>query len=217
MNNLDPTASHQIISDGKATIITTAPDTITEWIASAFAVNPRSGLGVAANTANLTTFQKFFMRFELPFSAIRGEVIIVQVTVFNYLDQDQQVSVKLANNVNFTFVDVNGNDFNPGSDGWTKSVLVKEDSVASVYFPLKPTALGKILLDGTATSSIGADAVQREFLIEAEGIKHNYNVPLLIDLRQGGRIRETISLSFPPNLVEDSVFIKIQVIGEHGI
>lgn len=31
------------------------------------------------------------MRFELPFSAIRGEVIIVQATVFNYLDQDQQV------------------------------------------------------------------------------------------------------------------------------
>ncbi|XP_063427673.1 CD109 antigen-like [Mytilus trossulus] len=40
-------------SDGKATINTTAPDTITEWIASAFAVNPRSGLGVAANTANV--------------------------------------------------------------------------------------------------------------------------------------------------------------------
>ncbi|CAC5407219.1 CD109 [Mytilus coruscus] len=201
-------------SDGTATIRATAPDTITEWIASAFAVNPRSGLGVAANTANLTTFQRFFMRFELPFSAIRGEIIIVQVTVFNYLDQDQQVSVKLANNVNFTFVDANGNDFNPGSDGWTKSVFVKKNSVDSVYFPLKPTALGKIRLDGTARSTIGADAVQREFLIEAEGIKQNYNVPLLIDLRQGGRFTETIPLSFPPNLVEDSEFIKIQVIGD---
>ncbi|XP_052103778.1 CD109 antigen-like [Mytilus californianus] len=201
-------------SDGTATIRATAPDTITEWIASAFAVNPRSGLGVAANTANLTTFQRFFMRFELPFSAIRGEIIIVQVTVFNYLNQDQQVSVKLANNVNFTFVDANGNDFNPGSDGWTKSVFVKKNSVDSVYFPLKPTALGKILLDGTARSTIGADAVQREFLIEAEGIKQNYNVPLLIDLRQGGGFTETIPLSFPANLVEDSEFIKIQVIGD---
>ncbi|XP_052071276.1 CD109 antigen-like [Mytilus californianus] len=201
-------------SDGTATIRTTAPDTITEWIASAFAVNPMSGLGVAANTANLTTFQRFFMRFELPFSAIRGEIIIVQITVFNYLDQDQQVSVKLANNVNFTFVDANGNDFNPGPDGWTKSVFVMGNSVESVYFPLKPTALGKILLDGTARSTIGADAVQRDFLIEAEGIKQNYNVPLLIDLRQGGRFRETIPLSFPPNLVEDSEFIKIQVIGD---
>ncbi|XP_052103753.1 CD109 antigen-like [Mytilus californianus] len=201
-------------SDGTATIRTTAPDTITEWIASAFAVNPSSGLGVAATTANLTTFQRFFMRFELPFSAIRGEIIIVQVTVFNYLKKDQQVSVKLANNVNFTFVDANGNDFNPAPNGWRKSVFVKKNSVESVYFPLKPTALGKILLDGTARSTIGADAVQREFLIEAEGIKQNYNVPLLIDLRQRRRFTETIPLSFPPNLVEDSEFIKIQVIGD---
>ncbi|CAC5407218.1 CD109 [Mytilus coruscus] len=170
-------------SDGTATIRTTAPDTITEWIASAFAVNPRSGLGVAATTAN-----------------------VINICLI--------VSVKLANNVNFTFVDANGNDFNPGPDGWTKSVFVKKNSVESVYFPLKPTALGKILLDGTARSTRGADAVQREFLIEAEGIKQNYNVPLLIDLRQKGRFTETIPLSFPPNLVEDSEFIKIQVIGD---
>ncbi|CAG2257034.1 CD109 [Mytilus edulis] len=147
-------------ADGTAIIKTTAPDTITEWVASAFAVNPVSGLGVAAQTANLTTFQKFFMRFELPFSAIRGEVIIVQATVFNYLDQDQQVSVKLSNNADFSFVDANGNSLNPGVDGLTKSVLVKKYSVNSVYFPIKPTSLGKILLKGTARSTQGADAVE---------------------------------------------------------
>ncbi|XP_052103780.1 CD109 antigen-like [Mytilus californianus] len=201
-------------SDGTATIKTTAPDTITEWVASAFAVNPVSGLGVAAQTANLTTYQKFFLRFELPFSAIRGEIIIVQATVFNYLDQDQQVSVKLSNNADFSFVDGNGNSFNPGGDGWTKSVLVKKDSVNSVYFPIKPTALGKILLKGTARSTQGADAVEREFLIEAEGIKQSYNVPLLIDLRQQRSFSDNILLSFPPNLVKDSEFIKIQVIGD---
>ncbi|XP_052103755.1 CD109 antigen-like [Mytilus californianus] len=201
-------------ADGTATIKTTAPDTITEWVASAFAVNPVSGLGVAAEMANLTTFQKFFMRFELPFSAIRGEIIIVQATVFNYLDRDQQVSVKLSNNADFSFVDGNGNSFNPGGDGWTKPVLVKKDSVNSVYFPIKPTALGKILLKGTARSTQGADAVEREFLIEAEGIKQSYNVPLLIDLRQQRSFTDNIPLSFPPNLVKDSEFIKIQVIGD---
>ncbi|XP_076095866.1 CD109 antigen-like [Mytilus galloprovincialis] len=201
-------------ADGTAIIKTTAPDTITEWVASAFAVNPVSGLGVAAQTANLTTFQTFFMRFELPFSAIRGEVIIVQATVFNYLDQDQQVSVKLSNNADFSFVDANGNSLNPGVDGLTKPVLVKKDSVNSVYFPIKPTSLGKILLKGTARSTQGSDAVEREFLIEAEGSKQSYNVLLLIDLRQKRSFTDNIPLSFPPNLVNDSEFIKIQVIGD---
>ena len=40
--------------DGTATISATAPDTITEWITSAFAVHPRSGLGVATELANLS-------------------------------------------------------------------------------------------------------------------------------------------------------------------
>ncbi|XP_052103757.1 CD109 antigen-like [Mytilus californianus] len=201
-------------ANGTATIKTTAPDTITEWVASAFAVNPVSGLGVAAEMATLTTFQKFFMRFELPYSAIRGEIIIVQATVFNYLDQDQQVSVKLSNKADFSFVNGNGNSLNTGGDGWTKSVLVKKDSINAVYFPIKPTALGKILLKGTARSTQGADAIEREFHIEAEGIKQSYNVPLIIDLRQQRSSTDIIHLSFPPNLVKDSEFIKIQVIGD---
>lgn len=42
--------------DGTATISATAPDTITEWITSAFAVHPRSGLGVATELANVIVF-----------------------------------------------------------------------------------------------------------------------------------------------------------------
>lgn len=43
----------------------------------------------------LTTFQNFFMRFELPNSAIRGEVIILQITVFNFLQKDLSVFILL--------------------------------------------------------------------------------------------------------------------------
>lgn len=43
----------------------------------------------------LTTFQNFFMRFELPYSAIRGEVIILQITVFNFLQKDLSVFILL--------------------------------------------------------------------------------------------------------------------------
>ena len=45
-------------SDGRATITTTAPDTITQWIISAFAVNPTSGLAVAAEMANVNICYK---------------------------------------------------------------------------------------------------------------------------------------------------------------
>lgn len=40
-------------SDGQVQISTTVPDTITSWIASAFAINNASGLGIADTTAKV--------------------------------------------------------------------------------------------------------------------------------------------------------------------
>jgi len=41
-------------SDGQVTMQVTAPDTITSWVASAFAVSSDVGLGVAENTARVS-------------------------------------------------------------------------------------------------------------------------------------------------------------------
>lgn len=40
-------------SDGQVQISTTVPDTITSWIASGFAVNNVSGLGIADTTSKV--------------------------------------------------------------------------------------------------------------------------------------------------------------------
>ena len=50
---------HFFSSNGKAIIETTVPDTITTWVATAFAVNKKSGLGVAPTPANVCQ-QKHF-------------------------------------------------------------------------------------------------------------------------------------------------------------
>jgi len=41
-------------ADGQATMQVTAPDTITSWVASAFAVSSDVGLGVAADTSRVS-------------------------------------------------------------------------------------------------------------------------------------------------------------------
>lgn len=43
---------------------------------------------------------------------------------------------------------------------------MKKDGVGSVFFPILPTALGKIPLHATARSSAAADSVRRDILIE---------------------------------------------------
>lgn len=67
----------------------TAPDTITSWRIAAFATHPTGGLGVsdpAAASSLLRVFKPFFVAPNLPFSAVRGEDLVMRVGIFNYLD-----------------------------------------------------------------------------------------------------------------------------------
>lgn len=200
---------------GRAKISAVAPDTITEWVTSAFAVNPTSGLGVASDLANLTTFQRFFMRFELPYSAVRGEILIVRISLFNYLKRNISVQVQFANSDGFSFVDANGEVMNTGNKGRTKTTSVAADSVSSVYFPIKLSKVGKIALSATARSKDVADAVERQLLVEAEGMKQSYNIPLLFTLKSSNQpVTSSTPVTYPADRVSDSTFIKVKVIGD---
>ncbi|CAC5405666.1 CD109 [Mytilus coruscus] len=199
---------------GVASVTSLVPDTITQWIATSFAVNPRTGLGVASYPAKITNFQRFFMRFELPYSAIRGEILILQITVFNYMEEDLDVHVSLNKNVNLTFVDVKGNAVVPRGKAWTKMVFIPKETVKSVYFPIIPTKIGRTLLDANVRSKAAADAVQRPLLVKPEGIRVNYNIPVVIDLRRNGTFSTNVRISLPPFVIPDSEFIKVSVIGD---
>jgi hypothetical protein len=59
----------------------TAPDTITSWRFAAFATHPTGGLGVADATAAsslLHVFKPFFVSPNLPYSATRGEDLVLR-------------------------------------------------------------------------------------------------------------------------------------------
>lgn len=95
---------------GEVTYEAKAPDTITSWIASAFAINDQSGLGVAPSTAKLKVFRPFFVRLNLPYSVKRGEKFALQVLVFNYLENEQDVTVMLKHHdeAGFSFLQKDG-------------------------------------------------------------------------------------------------------------
>lgn len=68
------------------------PDTITSWVASAFALSNSSGLGISEPTS-LKVFQPFFVSLTLPYSVIRGEEVSLIASVFNYESTCLTVSV----------------------------------------------------------------------------------------------------------------------------
>ncbi|XP_014673920.1 PREDICTED: CD109 antigen-like [Priapulus caudatus] len=86
---------------GTTTVMATVPDTITSWLASAISMNEKHGLGITEHTTTLTAFQPFFVSLTLPYSVLRGEVLVLQATVFNYMNADTQVEVTLDHSDDF--------------------------------------------------------------------------------------------------------------------
>ena len=72
----------------------TVPDTITSWVADAFAVSSTKAMTIA-RPATLTVFQPFFVTISLPYSVIRGELVEITVTIFNYLQNNTIVRLLL--------------------------------------------------------------------------------------------------------------------------
>ena len=66
-------------------------DTVTEWVGNSYCTNSDVGLGVS-EVARITGFQAFFMSVKLPYAVIRGEIVNVDVLVFNFLPHCISVS-----------------------------------------------------------------------------------------------------------------------------
>ncbi|KAL3083600.1 hypothetical protein niasHT_036372 [Heterodera trifolii] len=175
--------SGEVVYDAKA------PDTITSWVASAFAINDKAGLGLAPSTVKLKVFRPFFVRLELPYMVKRGEKMALQVLVFNYLENEQEVTVTLKHQPGFDFLQKDGSSIKKGNAD--KSYNVRFLSVPgggvsrAVYFPIVFTDVGQLRLNVVAQADQASDALEQTLRVEPEGYRVDRNVPLIVDLSSG--------------------------------
>jgi CD109 antigen len=194
------------------------PDTITSWITSAFAVNDNSGLGVAPLTAKLKVFRPFFIQLNLPYSVKRGEKMGLQVLIFNYMSSEQSVLVTLEKNPAFSFVEKSG----PGKKPITKNIKFNQRKVRvpgnggskTVFFPIVPTKIGDIKLELNAISGSANDAIKKVLKVEPEGFQVDKNVPIVLDLSSERQMNKSITLDFPPEVIDGSERAQFAVIGD---
>ncbi|VDK76561.1 unnamed protein product [Onchocerca ochengi] len=211
---------------GEATFEAVVPDTITSWVASAFAISDKTGLGVAPSTSKLTVFRPFFIRINLPYSVKRGEKFALQVLVFNYMDSEQDVTVTLkdGDDIGYDFLQKDGTT----KKFISKNVKSKKHNVRlisvpgggiskAVYFPIVPTKVGDVMLSVTAQSAKAGDAVEQVLKVEPEGYRVDRNTLVMIDLTQkngSAEMKKQIDMQFPMDAVEGSRRARFDVIGD---
>jgi len=192
--------SHILTDDGgNAEITAETPDTITTWKIHAVSVS-KEGMGMC--DTELRVFQPFFVKVDLPYSAIRGEEFPVRVAIYNYLGEPQEV-----------FVDISAEEgeWFELLDASQKVVSVEPYSVASASFTIKPKELGMNALKITARSTKAADAVVKELLVEPEGVEREIVQNIVL---KGGEC-ENLSTEVPIGVVEDSARAYLAVTGSY--
>ncbi|HUS71627.1 MAG TPA: alpha-2-macroglobulin family protein [Sedimentisphaerales bacterium] len=188
--------------DGTAAIDLTAPDSITTWRLHAVSTSD-NGLGITES--ELLVFQEFFGEPDLPYAVTRGEQFPVRIQIFNYLDTPQLVHVELADAEWFELLEAG-----------TQQVSVNANSVGLASFLIQPTALGRHTLEVTLRSTLRADAVRKELLVEPEGTQRELVTNGMI--RAGNTVTldttlpdysvpgsEKLLLSITPSLVAQSI------------
>ncbi|XP_054475011.1 CD109 antigen [Anoplopoma fimbria] len=202
-----------ICSDSDSTEITlTVPDSITTWTATAFVISENLGLGIIEKPVELKVFQDFFLSLNLPAYIIRGEELLLEIILYNYLPQALEVSVIVVESETFEFI-LSDNE-GPSMPGVVQ-VPVGSNRGASVLIPIRPLIIGEIDILVKAMSYAGMDMVRRTVLVKAEGLQQSFSASLLFELSlPQSSLSRDVGFSFPADVVEGSERASVMAVGD---
>ncbi|XP_038583673.1 CD109 antigen [Micropterus salmoides] len=193
-------------------ITLTVPDSITTWSATAFVMSKNLGLGIVERPAELTVFQDFFLSLNLPAYVIRGEELLLEVILFNNLQQDLKVTVTVAQSESFEFVFADNEELLMPNVRW---VSVGSQSGTTVLFPIKPLVLGDIPISVRAISSAASDLVRTTVLVKAEGLQQSFASSMLFEVSSSqSRRSQNVTFTFPADVVEGSERASVTAVGD---
>uniref|UniRef100_A0A3Q2QMA5 CD109 molecule n=1 Tax=Fundulus heteroclitus TaxID=8078 RepID=A0A3Q2QMA5_FUNHE len=190
----------------------TVPDSITTWTASAFVVSEDLGLGITESAAELTVFQDFFLSLNLPAYIVRGEELVLEVVLFNFLQEDLEVTVIVADSSSFEFIFPDSEAFSMAS---VRHVYLEREGGATVLIPIRPLVLGEIPISVKAVSSAASDYVRTAVLVKAEGLQQTFSSSLLLDLHEKkSSVSRDVKFSFPAGVMEGSHSVSVTAVGD---
>ncbi|XP_055938471.1 pregnancy zone protein-like isoform X2 [Argiope bruennichi] len=211
---------HSVGPSGQTVVKRHLPHTITQWVGGAVCVSPKTGLGLWEESS-ITAFQPFFVSFTLPYSVVRGEVLPLVVSVFNYLSECLPIKLSLEPSEEYRIL----------SESRSHRLCVCGGESKSHRFSLEPTTLGKInvtmygfsledddeaVCGNEVTARLSArDAVSKQLLVEAEGFQKeevfNYFV---CPENTNGTYATEIDLLLPEDVIEGSGRAYVSVTGD---
>ncbi|KAK7496473.1 hypothetical protein BaRGS_00012395, partial [Batillaria attramentaria] len=171
---------------GNTVFTAIAPDTITTWITSAFAVHPTSGLTVADKRAeawlmldkNQTGFQNTL------------------ITRKSLNDPDSATEIRQSTYHTYYLG------------------RLRPNTLTSKVFCIWPVSLGDVPLRVLLASTKPADGVERILRVVPEGVARAQSFPLLLQVPEDSDFVQTVTFTAPPGLVDGSLRLSVKITGD---
>lgn len=195
------------------------PDTITSWVLSAFSMNENYGLGLSQPKTSIKVFRPFFIKLNLPYSIIRGEIVNIQAVINNYSKRPTTARVTLENKSNeFEFVEAANNiedERIANTQSETRLISIPAEGGAPVSFLIRPKRAGHIDIKMVAQSDFAGDGIVKKLLVKPEGQTQYLNKGMLISLAEKqAMVTKNVSIDVPQNAVPESQKVFVSVIGD---
>ncbi|KAL5004832.1 hypothetical protein ScPMuIL_018288 [Solemya velum] len=191
------------------------PHTITEWLGSSICTNPDTGFGLSDITS-IKAFQPFFLMLNLPYSAVRGETVPIQISIFNYLSECLVMLLTLEE----TIREISAIICVCGGDSETLTLYIAPTELGEMDILAHAESLPD---NGRCSNTVSedrvgvSDSLKRQLIVEAEGVEKQYTVSDFI-CPQGEEVTVIFDLNIEDDdsefLVEDSQRGFVSVIGD---
>uniref|UniRef100_A0A8C8E393 CD109 antigen n=1 Tax=Oryzias sinensis TaxID=183150 RepID=A0A8C8E393_9TELE len=190
----------------------TVPDGVTFLGAVVLVMSENLGLGFTPVPQKLSVSKDFSLSLVAPPHIIRGEEIVLEANIFNYLEHNLEVIVLLAQSEAFKFVLSNQRDMSVIN---AKQLTIGSHASASALFPIEPLVLGEMEISVEAVSMEASDSVVWKLLVKPEGIEQSSSQTLFLELApQSDSYSRSISFSFPPHVVPGSQMARVALGGD---
>lgn len=198
--------------NGKRILKRKVPDSITEYVLTAFSIDPEVGLSILNEPKILKVFQPFFVSIQLPYSIKRGETVIIPFTVFNYQDFSISAELIIQNEFNdYEFIEPIENDQKTNKI----QLNISANGNKTIRVSIKPKKVGKIPIKAIAMYGEISDGMMKPLIVEPEGTPQYINKSILIDLREKQEFDPTtVSIEVLPEAVPDSTRVEVHCVGD---
>jgi len=193
--------------DGTLSLETQVPDSITSWSLYSFALSRELGLGISP-VSELSVVKPFFVSLDLPYSATFGEVIPINLALYNYDQKAISIDLSLktggSSEAEFEVVDSPSRFI----------VTVEPGRVKAATVFIRPKIIGPLALLVEALGPGHSDAIKRELLIEAPGVRERVMRNIVVNHRNQGVTEARIDLAPPNNTFPGSERAVLTVTGD---